>query len=151
SVAALRLVEDGVFALDDPVATWLPELAEPLVLPHPNAPLGEASPARTPITVRHLLTDQSGYGIMTTDSPLARAMVDAKVAATTEPVELGAQDWLNALSALPLAFEPGTGWRYHHSFGLLGILLGRVSERSTQEVLDATVCGRAGMTDTAFT
>ncbi|MGO4102600.1 serine hydrolase domain-containing protein [Leifsonia sp. YAF41] len=150
AVAALRLVQDGVIALDDPVATWLPELAEPRVLVRPDAPLEDSRPARRPITVRHLLTNQSGYGMMTTDTPLRQAMVDAGVEAGAEPVDRGAQDWLNALAALPLAFDPGDGWRYHHSFGLLGILLGRVTDRSTQDVLDATVFTPAGMTDTGF-
>ncbi|GAB3170860.1 serine hydrolase [Myceligenerans halotolerans] len=151
AVATLRLVEDGVIALDDPVATWLPELAEPRVLTHPDAPLTDTRPARRPVTVRHLLTNQSGYGAMTTDSPLRKAMTDAGVDAGAEPVDRGAQDWLDTLAALPLAFEPGEGWRYHHSFGLLGILLGRVTDHGTQHVLEATVFEPAGMPDTGFT
>lgn len=150
AVAALRLVQDGTIALDDPIARWMPELAEPRVLPHPDAPLEDARPARRPITVRHLFTNQSGYGMMTTDSPLRQAMIDAGVEADAEPVSLGAQDWLDALAALPLAFEPGEAWRYHHSFGILGILLGRVTDRRTREVLDATVFAPAGMRDTGF-
>jgi CubicO group peptidase (beta-lactamase class C family) len=151
SVAALRLVQDGVIALDDPIATWLPELAEPRVLVRADAPLEETRAARRPITVRHLLTNQSGYGAITTDSPLRQAMIDAGVEAGAEPVGRGAQDWLDALAALPLAFEPGEGWRYHHSFGLLGILLGRVTDRSTLDLLSATVFTPAGMPDTGFT
>lgn len=150
SVAALRLVQDGAIALDDPVATWLPELADRRVLTHPDGPLDDARPARGPITLRHLLTNQSGYGMMTADSPLKQAMIDAGVEAGAEPVDLGAQQWLDALAALPLAFEPGQGWRYHHSFGLLGILLGRVGDRSALEVFDETVFTPAGMTDTGF-
>lgn len=151
AVATLRLVQDGAIALDDPIATWLPELAELRVLPHPEAPLDEARPARGPITVRHLLTNQSGYGMMTTDSALKQAMIDTGLEAGAEPVALSAQEWLDALASLPLAFEPGEAWRYHHSFGLLGILLGRLDRRSTQEVLTDTVFTPAGMTDTGFT
>ncbi|MBC9935990.1 MULTISPECIES: serine hydrolase [unclassified Leucobacter] len=150
SVAALRLVQDGVIALDDPVASWLPELADRRVLAHPDGPLSETRPARGPITVRHLLTNQSGYGIMTTDSPLKQTMIDAGVEADAGPVGLGAQDWLDTLATLPLAFEPGEAWRYHHSFGLLGILLGRVRDRSALEILNETVFSPAGMTDTRF-
>ncbi|GAB3633790.1 serine hydrolase [Microbacterium shaanxiense] len=150
AVAALRLVQDGVIALDDPIATWIPELAEPRVLPRPDAPLDESRPARRPITVRHLLTNQSGYGMMTSDAPLRQAMIDAGVEAGAEPVDRGAQEWLETLAALPLAFEPGEAWRYHHSFGILGILLGRVTDRITQEVLDATVFTPVGMSDTGF-
>src|SRR3954451_23486841 len=44
----LNLVQDGVVALEDPIARWLPELAAPRV--HGTVP------ARRPITVRHLAT-----------------------------------------------------------------------------------------------
>lgn len=150
AVATLRLVQDGVIALEDPVATWLPELREPQVLVHPDAPLTDVRPARRPITVRDLLTNQSGYAAMTADSPLHQAMLDTGVEAGAEPVDRSAQDWLEALAALPLAFEPGQGWRYHHSFGLLGILLGRVAKDSAQNILAATVFDPAGMPDTGF-
>ncbi len=150
AVAMLRLVQDGLIGLEDPIAAWMPELAEPRVLSRPDAALSDSEPAQTPITVRHLLTNQSGFGVMTTDSPLKQAMVAAGVEAGAAPVALGAQDWLNALSALPLAFEPGRGWRYHHSFGLLGILLGRLGRGSTQRVLADTVFTPAGMADTGF-
>nr|WP_314845315.1 serine hydrolase domain-containing protein [uncultured Microbacterium sp.] len=150
AVAALRLVQDGALALDDPVATWIPELSEPRVLVHPDAPLSESKPARAPITVRHLLTNGSGYGVIMSNSPLQRAISAAGVAAGTAPVDRGAQDWLDALSALPLAFEPGRGWRYHHSFGVLGILLGRVTQADTRGVLRSTVFDPAGMLDSGF-
>ncbi|WP_258935103.1 beta-lactamase family protein [Nesterenkonia pannonica] len=150
AVATLRLVQDELIGLDDPIAAWMPELAEPRVLSRPDAALSDSEPAQTPITVRHLLTNQSGFGVMTTDSPLKQAMVAAGVEAGAAPVALGTQDWLNALSALPLAFEPGRGWRYHHSFGLLGILLGRLGRGSTQRVLADTVFTPAGMADTGF-
>lgn len=77
-------------------------------------------------------------------------MSDAGVEAGAEPVNRGAQDWLDALATLPLAFERGEGWRYHHSFGLLGILLGRVTDASTDDVLASTVFEPAGMGDTGF-
>ena len=50
----LTLVRDGVLALDDPVARWLPEAAEPRVLVSPDAPLARAaySAARCTATSR---------------------------------------------------------------------------------------------------
>lgn len=150
AVATLRLVQDGVLDLDEPVASWLPQLAAPRVLRSPDGPLEDTEPLRRPITVRHLLTCTSGVGMMTTDSPLKRAMASAEVEAGAEPVALGAGAWLDALASLPLAFQPGEGWRYHHSFGLLGILLGRAGGGSTEQVLRRTVLSPAGMVDTGF-
>ena len=36
---------------------------------------------------------------------------------------------------MPLAFQPGEGWRYHHSFGILGILIARVAGRPLSDHL----------------
>ena len=51
AVAAMRLIEDGAMALDDPVTRFLPEF-------RPRLPSGE-----TPtLTIHHLLTHTSGLG-----------------------------------------------------------------------------------------
>jgi CubicO group peptidase (beta-lactamase class C family) len=150
AVATLRLVQDGRLGLDDAVETWLPELADRRVLRAPGASLDDVERAETPITVRHLLTNTSGYGVMTTPSPLQEAMIANRTEAGQEPVSLGAQDWLEALAALPLAFQPGAGWRYHHSFGILGILLSRLVDGSLQEHLEHELFGPLGMVDTGY-
>ena len=151
AVATLRLVQDGRIALDDPIDRWLPELADRQVLRTTESPLADTVPAHRPITVRDLLTNQSGYGVMTSDSPLKQAMIENRTEAGQEPVELSAQEWLDALSALPLAFQPGTGWRYHHSFGILGILLSRVVGMPLGDHLRADLFEPLGMRDTGHT
>ena len=151
TVAALRLVQSGRLDLDDPVERWLPELADRQVLRTPTSPLDDVEPATTPITVRHLLTNMSGYGMMTVPCPLQDAMIANQTQAGPEPVALGAQEWLDALATLPLAFQPGTGWRYHHSFGILGILLSRVVGGSLEDYLRADLFEPLGMVDTGYT
>ncbi|MHC9045197.1 serine hydrolase domain-containing protein [Microbacterium saperdae] len=151
AVAALRLVQERRLGLDEPVENWLPELAGRHVLRTPESALEDTVPATAPITLRHLLTNTSGYGVMTTPSPLQEAMIANRTAAGQEPVSLGAQEWLDALAALPAAFQPGTGWRYHHSFGILGILLSRLVGGSVQEHLEQSLFGPLGMVDTGYT
>ena len=63
---------------------------------------------------------------------------------------MGADEWLRRLTELPLAFQPGEGWRYHHSFGVLGILISRVTGRRLGDHLAEDVFGPLGMTDTAL-
>jgi CubicO group peptidase (beta-lactamase class C family) len=58
----MMLVEDGRIALDDPVAGWLPELADPKVVRTPASPVDDVVPAARPITVFDLLTSRAGYG-----------------------------------------------------------------------------------------
>lgn len=150
AVAALQLVQDGRITLDDPVDSWLPELADRRALRHPGAALDDTVPASRPITLRDLLSNQSGYGVIPVDSPLQRAMTAAGLEPTNASADRGAQDWLGALAELPLAHQPGQGWRYHLSFGLLGILLGRVAGTRTSDLLRTAVFGPVGMPDTGY-
>ena len=150
AVAALRLVEAGHLRLDEPVARWLPELADRQVLASPTADLADTSPAVRAITLRHLLTNTSGYGMVLTECPLQRAMADSETEAGVGPVTLGADEWLARLAALPLAFQPGEGWRYHHSFGILGILIARVASRPLQDHLADDLLGPLGLRDTGL-
>jgi CubicO group peptidase (beta-lactamase class C family) len=150
SVAALRLVEAGRLELDQPLVKWLPELADRQVLRNPAAELDDTVPAKRAITLRYLLTNTSGYGMAIQASPLREAMTANGTEAGSEPPAMGADEWLSRLADLPLAFQPGEGWRYHHSFGVLGILLSRVAGRPLDEHLAQDVLGPLGMTDTAM-
>jgi len=150
TVAALRLVEAGRIGLDSSIEEWLPELAERRVLTSPDAALTETVPASRPITLRHLLTNGSGYGMALDSSPLAQAMTANGTEAGPAPSPLGADDWLARLAELPLAFQPGAGWRYHHSFAVLGILLARLTQRPLGEHLAEDLFGPLGMADTGL-
>jgi CubicO group peptidase (beta-lactamase class C family) len=150
ATAAVRLVEAGRLELDQSVEEWLPELANRRVLSSPTAALDDTVPARRAITLRDLLTNASGYGMAIGDSPLQKAMADNGTEAGPEPVTLGAEEWLTRLAELPLAFQPGEGWRYHHSFGLLGILIARLTGRPLGDHLATDLFHPLGMIDTAL-
>jgi CubicO group peptidase (beta-lactamase class C family) len=150
AVAALRLVEAGRLGLDQSLDDWLPELANRRVLLSPTATLDDTVPARRAVTLRHLLTNSSGYGMALVSSPLQQAMADNGTEAGPEPTALGADEWLTRLAELPLAFQPGEGWRYHHSFALLGILISRLTGRRLGEHLAGDLLEPLGMTDTAL-
>lgn len=150
AVAALRLVEAGRLELDQSLAGWLPELADRQVLRGPTAELDDTVPACRAITLRHLLTNTSGYGMAIQASPLQLAMAANGTEAGSEPPAVGADEWLRRLAELPLAFQPGEGWRYHHSFAVLGILISRVTGRPLAEHLAEDIFWPLGMTDTAL-
>jgi CubicO group peptidase (beta-lactamase class C family) len=150
AVAALRLVESRRLGLDQSLEEWLPELADRRVLSSPTATLDDTVPARRPITLRHLLTNSSGYGMALVSSPLQQAMIDNGTEAGPEPPSLSAQEWLTRLAELLLAFQPGEGWRYHHSFSVLGILIARLTGRPLGEHLAEDLFVPLGMTDTAL-
>lgn len=146
----LRLVELGVVALDDPVAPWLPELAEPRVLARPGAPLDDTVPAQRPITLRHLLAMTPGFGWVDEGGPLAEAMAAQQVAPGPHAPPMPPDEYLRRLGGLPLASQPGEVWRYHTSSDVLGVLLARVTGRPVRDLLREHVTGPLGMTDTDF-
>ena len=150
SVSALRLVANGRLGLDDGLEEWLPELTGRRVLTSPTAALSDTVPASRSITLRHLLTNTSGYGMIMIDSPLQRAMSENGTEAGADPVGLAADEWLARLAELPLAFQPGEGWRYHHSFSILGILISRISGRPAGDHLRDDLTEPLAMVDTAF-
>ena len=61
--AAMVLLDECRLRLDDPVDTWLPELADRQVLKRIDGPLDDTVPARRPITVRDVLTSTFGLGM----------------------------------------------------------------------------------------
>ena len=57
SVAAMSLVESGKLGLDDPVSDYLPSFLDLQVI---DSATGDIRPANNTMTIRHLLTHQSG-------------------------------------------------------------------------------------------
>ena len=119
----LSLVQDGVLALDDPIARWLPEAASPRVLVSPDAPLDRTTEARRPITVRHLLTMTSGWGAVLEETPLQAAMIERGVFPGPLTPQMSGDEFVARVADLPLAFQPGEGWLYDTGIDLLGVLL----------------------------
>ncbi|MBS0410332.1 MAG: beta-lactamase family protein [Proteobacteria bacterium] len=140
SAAAMQLVEQGRVSLDEPVSRWLPRLAAPKVLEGFDAdgkPL--TRPARTPITLRHLLTHTSGLAYDFFSADLVRYLQ-----ATGESL-MGAED-----PDIPLLFEPGAGWQYGISTDWTGKLVEAVSGESLDAYMQAHLFEPLGMADTTF-
>ncbi|SDF56425.1 CubicO group peptidase, beta-lactamase class C family [Lentzea fradiae] len=149
ATAALRLVRDGTIGFDDPIATWLPELAAPLVVRTPDAGLDDVVPATAPITVRHLLTSRCGWGFTADFSlPATRKLLaEAHLHGHEDLPSPG--EWLERLAGVPLLHQPGDGWTYNTSYDVLGVLLDRVTG-SLPRHLDEHLFGPLGMTGTSF-
>lgn len=152
AAATMALVDRGVVGLDDPVATWLPELADPQVLRSPGAELDDVVPAVRPITVRHLLTFQGGHGFPSDfDLPVVQHLFAEGLQGPPRPQEtLPTDEWTAAIGRVPLLHQPGEGWLYNTGSDLLGVLLARAAGTSLLAVLTDTVLGPLGMVDTGF-
>lgn len=149
AVAAMMLFDEGAFALDDPVARWLPEFAAPRVYQFGGTQSIGSAPSPEPIRVRHLLTHTAGltysfHGVHPVDA-LYRAAekepgwADADLAARCER-------W----AQIPLLYVPGTGWTYSVATDVLGRLVEVVSGQRLDEFFAQRIFGPLGMTDTGF-
>jgi YD repeat-containing protein len=149
TVAALQLLEEGRFALEDPISRWAPELAHPRVLRKPDGPLDDTVPAARAITFLDLLTHRAGF----TYGPFWRGPIAAAYDAILGPDIDNAHTpdaWIAALARLPLIDQPGATLHYGHATDLLGLLLARMEDRPFEEVLRRRVLDPLGMVDTGF-
>ena len=147
---SFSLIQDGVLALNDPIDRWLPEAAMVRVLLSPEAPLDQTAELERPITVRHLLTMTSGWGVVMDDTPLQRAMIARNLFPSAMPTLMTADEFMAAVAELPLAFQPGAGFLYETGFNVLGVLLMRATGCSLTELFAERITGPLGMTATAF-
>jgi CubicO group peptidase (beta-lactamase class C family) len=146
----LSLVADGALDLDDAIARWLPEGASPRVLLSPDAPLEATTDVAWPITVRHLLTCTSGWGVGTAETPLRRAMMELGVHPGPLTPPMSGDEFVARVTNLPLAFQPGEGWLYDTGIDLLGVLLARAAEKPLSELVAERITGPLGMASTSF-
>ncbi|WP_424890843.1 serine hydrolase domain-containing protein [Streptomyces sp. XH2] len=152
AAAAMMLVEDGRMALGDPVRRWLPELASPVVVRTPHAPVDDVVPAARPITVEDLLTLRAGYGFPADFSLPAVALLHREAHRhLLAPQQAPPPDaWLAALARVPMLRQPGDAWLYQTCSDILGVLIARGAGRPLPGFLAERLFGPLGMADTGF-
>ena len=152
AAAVMMLVEDGRIALEDPARRWLPELASPAVVRTPAGPVDDVVPAVRPITVVDLLTFRAGYGFPSDFSlPVVGLLFSELKQGPPQPQLVAAPDeWMAALSRIPLLRQPGEAWLYNTCSDILGVLIARVSGRPLPEFLAERLFEPLGMADTGF-
>jgi CubicO group peptidase (beta-lactamase class C family) len=145
SVAVLALLEEARFRLDDPIGDYLPELARMKVLTGGTVEKPLLADAKTPITIRHLLTHTSGLTYDFGDGTVDKIFREVK---PFEAASMG--EFLERVSRLPLAHEPGERFTYGVSTDVLGALVEKVSGQSLAEFMEERIWRPLGMKDTGF-
>ena len=141
TVAALRLVDEGLLGLDDRVADILPEFGRLQVLdgwdgdvPRYRAPAG-------PVNVRHLMTHTSGlvYDIWNADQSRLIEVTGAPRMSHGRRA---------SLPAFPLHFDPGARWEYGVSTDWLGLVVEEIAGERIEGFLKREILGPLGMSST---
>jgi CubicO group peptidase (beta-lactamase class C family) len=145
SVAALILLEEARFRLDDPIGDYLPELARMKVLTGGTAEKPLLADAKTPITVKHLFTHTSGLTYDFGDGTIDRIYKAARI---WESLSLG--EFVRRLSTTPLVHEPGERYTYSVSIDVLGALIEKLSGRTLGDFMGERLFRPLGMRDTGF-
>ncbi len=151
SVLAMMLFEEGRFALDDPIETYLPELAERDVLAPEASSVNAVEPAHDSIRISQLLSHSAGlsYGFIEPDSTIDKAYN----AADLNPLAIRSmtlESLCQRLGELPLAYQPGTSWRYSFATDVIARLVEVLSGQRFDQFMAERLLEPLSMIDTDF-
>ena len=119
AMAVMMLVEDGKIKLDDAITNYLTD----------------APAAWKQVTIRELLSHTAGFGDYPKQFNFRKDYTEA--------------DELRIVEGIPLAFTPGTKWRYSNlGYVTLGILIHKVTGGFYGDFLRKRIFGPLGMTST---
>lgn len=136
--AVMQLISAGKLGLDDAVSAYLPAFEELKVETE-----GGVTPAKTKLTIRHLMSMQGGL-----DYDLSAPAI---VAENNRNSGMGSTlQLVNAMAQKPLHFEPGTDFMYSLCHDVLGAVIEVVSGMKFSEYLKANIWDKVGMMNTGF-
>lgn len=164
-VALMMLYEEGKFRLNDPIAMYIPEMANLQVALSTGGTgivsdgttstaigSGDESlvgqtrkPTRQP-TIRDLMTHTSGltYGIF------GNTEVDQAYRKAGLMGDMDLKEFVTVLGKLPLQYDPGSQWHYSVSVDVQGYLVEVLSGMKFSEFLEQRIFAPLDMQDTAF-
>jgi CubicO group peptidase (beta-lactamase class C family) len=138
SVAVMRLVEQGKIKLEDPVTTYLPDFKPKL------------ADGTTPIiTIRQLLTHTAGLTYGLAEGP-SHPYHTLGVSDGIDLSGISLDENVRRIGLAPLAFPPGSRWRYSVAIDVLGDVVEKAAGKSLPEVVSETVTAPLGLRDTGF-
>jgi len=143
SAAAMQMVEQGKVGLDQDLGGILPELANRPVLEGWDADgKPRLRPARTAITLRHLLTHTAGFSYDMWNADIGRYQQHAGIPSITTCE--------NKALTTPLIADPGTRWEYGINIDFAGKLVEALTGQRLDAYLQDHILAPLGMRDTGF-
>lgn len=143
SAVALMLMEEGKLRLFDPVAKFLPQFDAMEIIDHQ----GSTRPARGPILIEHLLTHRAGfsYGFLG-DCPAGRLYRKSRI----NDAYLSLAGMVEIIASMPLAFEPGSQWRYSVATDVLARVIEVALDQPLPKILAKRILDPLEMGETGF-
>ena len=161
AMAAMILIEQGRIGLDDPVSKYIPAFRSMKVATAPETSLASV-PAKTPITIRMLLTHTSGltYNIIAKGALLKEyerlGILPAAVNAAIEPGMRRARPatlaaFADQVAKAPLIAQPGTAWNYSVGLDVMGRVIEVASGQPFDTFVNTRIFAPLGMTSSYWT
>lgn len=152
SIAIMMLIEDGRLFLSDPVAKFLPAMANMKVGVIKADAQGketvEAEPAKRQPTIQDLLRHTSGLTYGGRGETAIHKLWPAGSAVAA--VNYTGSELVTHIGKLPLLYQPGTVWDYGLSTDVLGLVVEAITGQSLGAFLQDRLWGPLGMVDTSF-
>ena len=144
AAAAMILADRGVIDLMDPVDRYLPGFRNPRIV--------DADGKVRPPWIVELLGMTSGLCYPDADpaGQYAARVFEENQRQISGGGGMGTVEFCNRLGEQPLAFEPGTRWRYGTSADVLGAVIEKASGKRFGEFLKEELFEPLGMADTDF-
>ncbi|MBO5312668.1 MAG: beta-lactamase family protein [Clostridia bacterium] len=136
--AAMRLIEEGIIDLRDPVSKYIPSFERLTVKRHD----GSIEPCKTRMTIEHLFTMTSGIG---PDHEKHIAQCVSKSKPNGDTLSL-----LASIPEIPLHFEPGTHYQYGLSHDVLAGVVEVASGIRFSEYVKKYILEPLGMSNTGY-
>ena len=140
--AVMQLVEQGKLSLDDEVAKYIPAYADVLVREESDGVI-RLVPPKTPMTIRHLVSMQSGLDYDLHRPGVERVLAERGQQATT-------RELVDAMAQSPLCFHPGEHFLYSLSHDVAAAIVEVVSGMHFSDYLAANVWKPLHMNNTCF-
>ncbi|MFN7117323.1 MAG: serine hydrolase domain-containing protein [Saprospiraceae bacterium] len=154
ATAVMMLWEEGKFQLDDPISKYIPEFKNPQVLKtfRYQDTTYTTEPAKSEITIRHLLTHTSGigYGVIDGDERFKMLYKKAGITDLFTTENTSIEESVKKLAKLPLHHHPGEAYTYSEGLDVLGYLVEILSGMSFADFLQKRLFQPLGMNDTYF-
>jgi CubicO group peptidase (beta-lactamase class C family) len=146
-VAMMILYEQGKWLPSDPISKFIPEFAHLKVCKGVDA-VGNMileDPIHPP-TMQELMTHTAGfvYGFFGS-TPVDKAYQKAGVMQSKS-----LQEFIDKLSQIPLAYQPGSQWVYSASMDIQGYIIEKLSGQSLPDFIQEHIFKPLGMKDSGF-
>lgn len=132
-VAMMMLFEEGRWTLEDPVEKHIPQFKGLKV----KAADGQLVDQASPMTMAQLMSHSAGFDVSA-----------GYEGANLQETDL--QGMIDKLAKMPLAFQPGTDWRYGPSVNIQSYVVEKLSGMNLNEFFQTKIFRPLKMVDTGF-